>query len=134
MAALGYEPVGFTTRAEAAEACKAMRGRFDAALYATNREARLALDFAATLHRIDPAADHSGDACRAGSRRAELAASGIFEVVHHPLTSAELSSTLSRCVGAAAVSHAQSDRTTRHDAVVDASRVAGGARLHRAQT
>jgi CheY-like chemotaxis protein len=104
LAALGYEPVGFTTPAEAAEACNAMRARFDAALICHQPGTSLALEFATVLHRIvptlpiilaTPAVQDLGAPM--------LAASGIFGVVRHPLTSAELSSTLSRCVIASTV-------------------------------
>jgi CheY-like chemotaxis protein len=104
LAALGYEPVGFTTPAEAAEACKAMRGRFDAALLCHQPGSALALEFAAVLHRIAPSLPIILATPAVQDLGAPmLAASGIVGVVRHPLSSAELSSTLSRCVGASIV-------------------------------
>jgi signal transduction histidine kinase len=98
LAALGYEPVGFTEPAEAAQAT-ALQGRFDAALVSHQRGAASALDFAAALHDIAPdlpiilAIPSARDL---DARR--LAASGISEVVHQPLTSSELAGALSRCL------------------------------------
>ncbi len=98
LAALGYEPVGFTRLAEAAVACRAARGRFDAALVCHQPRANSAVDFATALHDIAPTlpiilATPSARDLDA----AMLAASGISEVVHHPLASAELAGALSRC-------------------------------------
>jgi signal transduction histidine kinase/CheY-like chemotaxis protein len=104
LAALGYEPVGFTTPAEAAEACNAMRARFDAALICHQPGTSLALEFATVLHRIAPTLPIILATPAVQDLGAPmLAASGIFGVVRHPLTSAELSSTLSRCVTASTV-------------------------------
>jgi signal transduction histidine kinase len=100
LAALGYEPVGFTTLADAVAACRATRSRFDAALVC-HRPGGSALDLAASLHDAAPAlpivlATSSTWALGAPV----LAASGITELVHHPLTSAELAGALSRCLAA----------------------------------
>ena len=104
LAALGYEPVGFTTPAEAAEACNAMRARFDAALICHQPGTSLALEFATVLHRIAPSLPIILATPAVQDLGAPmLAASGIFGVVRHPLMSAELSSTLSRCVTASTV-------------------------------
>ena len=101
LAALGYEPVGFTTPTEAIEACASARARFDAALICHQPGTTSALDFAGTLHGVAPTlpiilATPSARDLGAPS----LAASGIFDVVRYPVTSAELSSVLSRCVAA----------------------------------
>jgi signal transduction histidine kinase len=100
LAALGYEPVGFTELAEATQAY-AVQARFDAALVSHQRGTVSALDFATALHNIAPnlpiilatSSARDLDAPR-------LAASGISEVIHHPLTSAELAGALSRCLPA----------------------------------
>ena len=100
LAALGYEPVGFTEVADAAQA-HAVQARFDAALVSHQRGVDSALDFATALHDIAPdlpiilatPSVRDLDAPR-------LAASGISEVVHHPLASAELAGALSRCLPA----------------------------------
>jgi CheY-like chemotaxis protein len=113
LAALGYEPVGFTTPTEAAEACTAMRTRFDAALICHQPGSAMALEFATVLHRIVPSLPIILATPAVQDLGAPvLAASGVFGVVRHPLNSAELSSTLSRCVSTAAVSHSQFDRMT----------------------
>jgi len=109
LAALGYEPVGFTTSREAAEACNTARARFDAALICHQPGTSSALDFATALHRIAPTLPIILATPSARDLGAPmLAASGIFDVVRHPLTSAELSSVLSRCVAASAAPLLQS--------------------------
>jgi signal transduction histidine kinase len=113
LAALGYEPVGFTTPAEAVEACNAMRTRFDAALICHQAGSPMALEFAAILHRLAPSLPIILATPAVQDLGAPmLAASGIFGVVRHPLNSAELFNTLSRCVSATAVSHALPDGVT----------------------
>jgi signal transduction histidine kinase len=98
LAALGYEPVGFTALHEAAQA-HAARARFDAALVCHQPGASSALDFAAALHDIAPALPIVLATPSARDLDASLlAASGISEIVHHPLMSAELAGALSRCL------------------------------------
>ena len=110
LAALGYEPVGFTTPAEALQAGKAMRTRFDAALICHQPGSAMALEFATGLHRIAPTLPIILATPAVQDLGAPmLAASGIFGVVRHPLNSAELSGILSRCVSPAAASLAPSD-------------------------
>ena len=109
LAALGYEPVGFTSSTEAAEACRAARARFDAVLICHQPGTSSALDFATLLHRIAPTLPIILATPSARDLGAPvLAASGIFGVVRHPLTSAELSGVLSRCVAAPTVPLLQS--------------------------
>jgi len=73
----------------------------------------MALQFSAILHRMAPSLPIILATPAVQDLGAPvLAASGIFDVVRHPLNSAELSSTLSRCVSAAAVSYSRSDRVT----------------------
>jgi H+/gluconate symporter-like permease len=73
----------------------------------------VALEFSAILHRMAPSLPIILATPAVQDLGAPvLAASGIFDVVRHPLNSAELSSTLSRCVSAAAVSYSRSDRVT----------------------
>jgi signal transduction histidine kinase len=108
LAALGYEPVGFTRLAEAAVACRAARGRFDAALVCHHPGANSARDFAAALHDVAPDLPIILATPSARDLGAPmLAASGISEVVHHPLASAELAAALSRCVAASAAPELQ---------------------------
>ena len=98
LAALGYEPVGFTGAQEAAQAC-AVRARFDAALLCHQPGASFALDFATTLRELAPNLPIVLATTSARDLDAQLpAASGVSEIVHHPLTSAELAGALSRCL------------------------------------
>ena len=99
LAALGYEPVGFTRADDALAACRARPKRFDALLVSHIASAGSALDLAAALHESAPVvpillatawADEIGvDA---------LMAAGVSQVVHRPLVSAELASALARCL------------------------------------
>jgi signal transduction histidine kinase len=108
LAALGYEPVGFTELHEAAQAY-ALRARFDAALVCHQPGATSALDLATTLHDIAPNLPIILATPSARDLDAPmLAASGISEVVHRPLTSAELAGALSRCLAASMVPQLQS--------------------------
>jgi CheY-like chemotaxis protein len=104
LAALGYEPVGFTDVAEAAQAY-AVQARFDAALVSHQRGAASALDLATALHDIAPELPIILATSSARDLDAQrLAASGISEVVHHPLTSTDLAGALSRCLPASVAS------------------------------
>jgi CheY-like chemotaxis protein len=108
LAALGYEPVGFTELAKAAQAY-AVQTRFDAALISHQRGAASALDFATALHDIAPDLPIILATPSARDLDAQrLASSGIFEVVHHPLTSSELAGALSRCLPAPSAPQLQS--------------------------
>jgi signal transduction histidine kinase len=98
LAALGYEPVGFTTIEEAAKAC-AMPARFDAAIVCHQFRAASALDFVTALR--DVASNLPIILATPSARDLDaslLAASGISEVIRYPLASGELASALSRCL------------------------------------
>jgi signal transduction histidine kinase len=103
LAALGYEPVGFTGLPEAEAACRSARARFDAALVC-HLPGGSSLDLAASLHRaatglpIILASPSTHDLAAY-----LLAASGITGIVHHPLMSSELAMTLARCLAATPV-------------------------------
>ncbi len=102
LAALGYEPIGFTGLHEAAQACT-VQARFDAALVCHQPGVRFALDFATALRDIAPNLPIILATPSARDLDAPLlAASGVSEIVHHPLTSAELAGALSRCLAASA--------------------------------
>jgi nitrogen-specific signal transduction histidine kinase/CheY-like chemotaxis protein len=106
LAALGYEPVGFTELAEAAQAY-AVKTRFDAALVSHPRGAAAALDFATALHDIAPDLPIILATPSARDLDAQrLASSGIFEVVRQPLAYSELAGALSRCLQASGASGA----------------------------
>jgi nitrogen-specific signal transduction histidine kinase len=109
LAALGYEPVGFTTPAEAANACRAESARFDAALICHHPGTTLALDFATALRGI--AADLPIILVTSSASELDaplLAASGISELVRQPLMSAELAAALSRCLAGSVAPQLQS--------------------------
>jgi signal transduction histidine kinase len=109
LAALGYEPVGFTTLAEAIAACRAAHARFDAALVC-HLPGGSSLEFAAALHDAAPglpiilAAPSTRDLAMPS-----LKTSGITELVHHPLVSGELAGVLVRSL----VSSARGGRLRR---------------------
>src|SRR6202030_4576048 len=97
LAALGYEPVGFTRADDALAACRAMPKRFDALVIGHLVPANSALDLAAALHESVPdvpilLATASADEIGADA----LLAAGITAVVHRPLISAEIASALPR--------------------------------------
>jgi signal transduction histidine kinase len=128
LAALGYEPVGFTTPTEAIEACASARARFDAALICHQPGTTSALDFAGTLHGVAPTLPIILATPSARDLGAPLlAASGIFDVVRYPVTSAELSSVLSRCVAAPIAPLLQQDAlSSRNNSDRRAHAVVGG--------
>jgi CheY-like chemotaxis protein len=98
LAALGYEGVGFTGSQEAAQACAA-RERFDAALVCHQPGSSFAFDFATKLRELAPNLPIILATTSPRDLEApQLAASGVSEVVHHPLTPADLAGALSRCL------------------------------------
>jgi signal transduction histidine kinase len=105
LAALGYEPVGFTILAEAVEAYRRARTRFDAVLVCHLLGTTSALDLAIAVHRMAPSLPII--LATASARNVDapsLAAAGISELVHHPLSSAELAGALARCLAVSAPS------------------------------
>jgi signal transduction histidine kinase len=99
LAALGYEPVGFTGAAAALAACRESPERFDVLLVGHIAPAKSALDLAAALHEIAShrpilLATASADEISAET----LLAAGISGVVHRPLMSAEIAEALARCL------------------------------------
>jgi signal transduction histidine kinase len=103
LAALGYEPVGFTTPDEAG-LTDAVRTRFDAALLCHQPGATSALNFASALHGIAPAMPIIlATPSTRDLGAAMLAASGISEVIHYPPASAVLAGALSRCLPSSVV-------------------------------
>jgi signal transduction histidine kinase len=112
LAALGYEPVGFTKLADAMAACRAMRSRFDAALVCHQPGDASALDFATALHDVVPALPIILATPSTRDLGAPiLAGSGVSEIVHHPLASAELIGALSRCLAPSQRIHESVSRT-----------------------
>jgi signal transduction histidine kinase/CheY-like chemotaxis protein len=97
LAALGYEPVGFTRAGDALAACRTVPKRFDALVVGHLVPPDSALDLAAALHQAAPdvpifLAMASADEIGADA----LVAAGISEVVRRPLISAEIASALAR--------------------------------------
>lgn len=99
LAALGYEPVGFTSANDALAACRATPERFDALVVVNLVPAMSALELAAALHKIVPgmpvllataSADELG--------RHALVAANISEIVRRPLISTEIAAGLTRCL------------------------------------
>jgi signal transduction histidine kinase/CheY-like chemotaxis protein len=107
LAALGYEPVGFTDPAEAAAACRwelqnnlGAPTRFDAALLCSHLHgAGAALEHAALLRETAPSLPMILAVASAREYGAPaLAQAGILEVIRQPLVSAELAGALARCL------------------------------------
>jgi signal transduction histidine kinase len=91
LAALGYEPVGFTEVDAALAACRATPRRFDALIVGQIGTAASSLELAAALHAAAPhlaivLATKSAEEIAADS----LAVAGIADVVHWPLVAAEI--------------------------------------------
>ena len=100
LAALGYEPVGFTGLTEAEAACRAARTRFDVALIC-HVPGGSSLDLAYLLHDASPCLPIILASPSVHQFAAPLlATAGVTELVHHPLMSAELAAALSRCLAA----------------------------------
>jgi nitrogen-specific signal transduction histidine kinase/ActR/RegA family two-component response regulator len=97
LAALGYEPVGFTMAADALAAGRSRPERFDAVVVVLRDHDAGALQFATAVHAIAPHlpvvfAARSADDISAD----ELAAAGVSEIVHRPLNSAEIAAAVAR--------------------------------------
>jgi signal transduction histidine kinase/CheY-like chemotaxis protein len=97
LAALGYEPVGFTRASEALATCRETPERFDALLVGYLGAATSALDLAGELHAAAPRlpivlATASADEIAADA----LLVAGILEVVRRPLISTEIAAALMR--------------------------------------
>jgi signal transduction histidine kinase/CheY-like chemotaxis protein len=97
LAALGYEPVGFTADAALA-ACRAAPERFDVLVVGHLGSARSSLELAAALHEAAPhlpivLATKSTEEVCADS----LMFAGIADVVQWPIVAAEIAAALNRC-------------------------------------
>jgi signal transduction histidine kinase len=108
LAAIGYEPVGFSCAADALAACRATPRRFDALVIGDLAQARSALDLAAALHEAASGLPILLAAASVDEISADaLVAAGISEIVHRPLISAEIASALARCLSVSTVSVGQ---------------------------
>jgi signal transduction histidine kinase/CheY-like chemotaxis protein len=101
LAALGYEPVGFTRAGDALAACLRIPKRFDAVMLGRLAPTASGLEFAAAMHAIAPElpivlATGSADEIAADA----LMVAGIFEVVRRPVSTVEVAAALTRCMAA----------------------------------
>jgi signal transduction histidine kinase len=97
LAALGYEPVGFTRPDDALAACREAPERFDTLLVGHLVPAMSALKLAVALHEIAPDLPILLARVSAGAIGAKaLAGTGISEVVCWPLVSTEVAAALKR--------------------------------------
>jgi signal transduction histidine kinase/CheY-like chemotaxis protein len=99
LAALGYEPIGFTRADAALAACRATPERFDMLVVGHLGSAASALELAATLHAAAPQlpivlATPSADEIGADA----LLAAGVADVVHWPIVTAEMAAALDHCL------------------------------------
>ncbi len=98
LAALGFEPVGFSTAGAALAACRAKPDRFDALIVGHFGSTMSSLEIAAALHEAAPnlpivLATKSSE--EIGTDR--LMGAGIADVVHWPISAAEIAAALNHC-------------------------------------
>jgi signal transduction histidine kinase len=99
LAALGYEPIGFTRSDAALVACRAAPERYDLLVVGHLGSASSALELATALHTTAPylpivLATPSADEIGADA----LLAASIADVVHWPIIAAEIAMALDRCL------------------------------------
>ena len=100
LAALGYEPIGFSSGDAAIAACRADPGRFDSVVVGHLGSAVASLKLAAALHAVAPRLPILLATKAAIEIRAEnLVAAGIFDVVHWPIVAEEIALVLARGPG-----------------------------------
>jgi CheY-like chemotaxis protein len=99
LAALGYEPVGFSLPDDAVAACRAAPDRFDAVVVGNASPTRNGFDLARALHQI--LAKRPILLATASTTDVDVDAltdAGISEILRRPLVSAELAGALARCL------------------------------------
>lgn len=99
LAALGYEPVGFTSVADAHAACEAASERFDLILLGHLVPATAMLELSTVLNELAPAvpillATSSADEFRAN----ELIRAGVSDIVPWPITAGDIAVSLRDCL------------------------------------
>jgi CheY-like chemotaxis protein len=99
LAALGYEPVGFTSVADARAACEAASERFDLILLGHLAPATAMLEVSTVLHELAPTvpillATSSADEFRAN----ELIRAGVSDIVPWPITAGDIAVSLRDCL------------------------------------
>jgi signal transduction histidine kinase len=110
LAALGYEPVGFTHAADAIAACRFAPGRFDVILVSHASQSQSGLDLARALHQIAPRPPLLlATASTIDASAAALSEAGISEVLRRPLVSTELAEALARCLRSSGTLQPQHD-------------------------
>lgn len=99
VAALGFEPIGFSEPGQVYGACLDDPRRFDALILCHRHGTDTALDLAGELKRLPAMGPIVFATPSSGEYAARvLATAGISEIVHNPLNSAELSAALIRCL------------------------------------
>jgi signal transduction histidine kinase/CheY-like chemotaxis protein len=100
LAALGYEPVGFTNMIEAVAAKVTEPDRFDAVLLCCHTHERdIVLERAKALHATAPRLPIMlASASTAELGASDLADVGITEIIHQPFASSEIARALARCL------------------------------------
>ena len=100
LAALGYEPVGFTGVTEAAAALLADRTRCDAALFcARSQDSTAVLTWVTALRKLAPQLPVVlATSAPADFAAPALAEAGVTAIIGQPLNSAELAGALGRCI------------------------------------
>lgn len=99
LAALGYEPVGFTDADAALSACREAPRRFDALVVGVSRQTTVP-DLAVAVRRIAPDLPILLAMASADGTSAEvLMTAGISEIVHRPLISTEIALALTLALG-----------------------------------
>jgi CheY-like chemotaxis protein len=99
LAALGYEPVGFTSVADARAACETAAERFDLILLGHLVSAAAMLELATVLHEFAPVvpillATSSADEFRAS----QLVRAGVSDIVPWPITAGDIAVSLRDCL------------------------------------
>ena len=104
LAALGYEPVGFSYPTEALAALRASPSRFDAALLCCHLHCvDVMLDLSSDLHAVTPELPSILATASAGDFGApSLMGAGIAAIVRQPFTSGELADALAGALRRAA--------------------------------
>jgi CheY-like chemotaxis protein len=102
LAALGYEPVGFTSAVAALEAARCASERFDLLMIDAKMPRMGGLELASRLHQLLPGRPVILTTHLAGElQAARLAQAGIAEVLPRPWRSATLARTLEGCLAQA---------------------------------
>jgi signal transduction histidine kinase len=113
LAALGYEPVGFTTADAAATACRSDPRRFDMVIVGDFGSASESLDLAAALHAAVPRLPIVLATTTAIEISADtLVSAGISDVVRWPIVAEEIAIALADCAAVKKV-HRPSARQAR---------------------